>query len=143
MSIYKNILATIDFGDNSAKVLQHAATLAQQFNANLIIMHVVDYAPSPDIDNVIAPVDETANKLMSSAKNQLNELLEGATLSNGSRTVVVTGHPKIEIVRVAENENADLIVIGAHGKLGLVGLLLGSTVDRVLGQASCNVLVVH
>ena len=143
MTIYKNILTAVDFSDNTTKVLQNAAALAQQLNANLTILHVVDYAPSPDIDRVLPPVDETENKLIAEAKGQLNEILEREALNIGPRTLIITGSPKVEIVRVAEKEDADLIVIGAHGKHGLAGLLLGSTENRVLDQATCNVLVVR
>jgi len=56
--------------------------------------------------------------------------------------VVISGRPKQEILRVAERAAADLIVVGAHGHHDLAGLL-GSTTDRVLHRASCDVLTVR
>ncbi len=143
MAIYNNILSAVDFSDSTTSVLQHSAALAEQLNCKLIILHVVDYAPSPDIDRVLPPADETENRLMNEAKSRLNSLLALASIHVSPRALIVTGHPKIEIVRIAEKESADLIIIGAHGKHRLAGLLKGSTEGRILDRATCDVLVVR
>ncbi len=142
MSVYQHILVAVDLGETSATVLQHAASLAQLCDARLTVVHVVNYAPSSDIDYVIPPVDETESKLIEAARKRLHELLEREALNRGVGTVVVSGRPKVEIVRMAERERVDLIVVGAHGRHGLTGLL-GSTADRVLNLASCDVLTVR
>lgn len=143
MTIYQNILTAVDFSDNTNKIIQHSAALAQQLEANLSILHVVDFSPSSDIERVLPPLDSPENKRIIEAKEQLNMILEREALSSGLRSIVVAGQPKVEILRVAEKENIDLIVIGAHGRHGFANLLLGSTENRILDQATCNVLVVH
>jgi len=142
MPVYQHVLAVVDLGENSAAVLQHAAPVAELCDARLTVLHVVNYSPSPDIDYVLPPSDETENKMIKSAEKRLQELLEREALTRGVETVVVSGRPKVEIVRAAEREKADLIVIGAHGRHGLTGLL-GSTTDRVLHHATCDVLTVR
>jgi universal stress protein A len=142
MTVYQHLLAAVDLGENSAKVLQQAAALAQACNARLTVLHVVNYTPPTDMDYVIPPEDEKEKELIEAASQQLQELLEREALTSGVETKVISGRPKIEITRVAEQAQADLIVVGAHGRHGLFALL-GSTTDRVLHSASCNVLTVR
>ena len=59
-----------------------------------------------------------------------------------AQPVLLVGNPDEEIVRVAKEMEADLIVIGSHGYRGIGRLLLGSTAERVVQYASCAVLVV-
>ncbi len=77
--------------------------------------------------------------LLASAKERLEESLSHHGTAH-ARGLVVVGRLKQEILRVAEREAADLIVIGAHGHHGLAGLL-GSTTDRVVHRAACPVLI--
>ncbi len=142
MSVYKNILVAVDFGDHSTKLLQQAAALAQLCDARLTVLHVVNYALPTDMDYVIAPGDELESKLMGAAEDQLHNLLVREALSSGVETIIRSGRPKAEILNVADTKQADLIVIGAHGRHALVGML-GSTANRVLDHAHCNVLIVH
>jgi len=142
MAVYQHVLAAVDLGENSATVLQRAAPLAEICDARLTVLHVVNYYLSPDLDYVLPPTDETETRLVEAAQERLQELLEREALSSGVGAVVVSGRPKVEIVRAAERERADLIVVGAHGRHGLNGLL-GSTTDRVLHRAGCDVLTVR
>jgi len=142
MTVYQHLLAAVDLGENSTKVLQHAAPLAQVCNARLTVLHVVDYTPPNDVDYVIAPVDEKQSKLIDAAMQRLQELLEREALTSGVETVVVAGRTKNEIARVAEQDKVDLIVVGTHGRHGLAALL-GSTSDRILHSVSCDVLTVR
>jgi len=142
MAVYQHLLAAVDLGENSARVLQHAASLAQLCIARLTVLHVVNYTSPLDMDYVIPPEDEKETQLIEAAYKRLQALLEREALSSGVETVVVSGRPKIEITHVAEQVKADLIVVGAHGRHG-VKALLGSTTDRVLHNASCHVLTVR
>ena len=142
MSLYQHILAAVDFGKNSIAVLRQAAALAQLCEARLFVLHVVEYSPAPDVDYVIPPADDMEERLIEAAEKQLFQLLEQAGLSNGADPLVVSGRPKVEILRIARQEEVDLIVAGAHGRHGILGLL-GSTTDRVLHQAACDVLTVR
>ena len=141
MSVYQHILAAVDFSEHSAKVLQHAAPLAELCNARLTVLHVVDHSPAPEFEYMLPQVDDLELKLIDAAEKRLQEFLVREALSSGVETNVVVGRPKVEIVRVAERNQVDLIVIGVHGHHGIGGLL-GSTTDRVLHHAACDVLTV-
>jgi len=141
MTKYKKILAAVDFSEYSDVVLQAALQQAECSGAALVALHVVDYSWPIDNDYLIPPGNEREEALLNSAAGRLQETLMRLA-ARDVRPLVVSGPPRQEILRVAEQEAADLIVIGAHGHHGIAGLL-GSTSDRVLHQASCHVLTVR
>ena len=94
-----------------------------------------------DTDLIMPSVDEAEERIVAVAQKRLEALLKTSGEPSLER-IVVAGQPKQEILRIAEQEKADLIVMGAHGHHGLSGLL-GSTTDRVAHRASCDVLIVH
>jgi universal stress protein A len=79
--------------------------------------------------------------MVEAAKLRLGRLAEDLAVP-GERQWVEVGSPKAEIVRVAAEQNFDLIVIGTHGRHG-IGVLLGSTASSVIHHADCDVLVVR
>lgn len=141
MTKYGKILAAIDFNEYSDAVIQSALMQAEYSRAVLTVLHVVDYTLPIDDDYIIAPTDKREEDLLNSASKQLEETLNrlGAT---GVKSLVILGRPKQAILRVAQQEASDLIVIGAHGHHS-IGDLLGSTTDRVLHRASCHVLTIR
>ena len=81
---------------------------------------------------------------LEAAQTKLARLLSAAQKKRVSPTFVVRdGKPTQEIVKLAEEINADLIVLASQGHHGLGGLLLGSTTDRLVNKAPCSVLVVR
>lgn len=144
MQTYKKILVAVDFSELTDTVIQRALLLMQQHNAALTALHVVDYLWPVDAEYaeyVLPPIDEAEEKLIKIAHKRLDRLLETTNIPAAKRIVVV-GRPSHEILQVAEREKADLIVLGAHGHHGFTGLL-GSTSQRVLHQATCDVLIVR
>ena len=141
MTEYNKILAAVDFNEHSDAVLQSALMQAECSGADLAAVYVVGFVRPVDDDYIIPPTDKLEEGLLDSASKRLSDMLDhlGAT---GISPVVALGRPWEEILRVAEQEAADLIVIGAHGHHGILGLL-GSTTDRVLHRASCHVLTVR
>jgi len=79
--------------------------------------------------------------LMAGAKKRLTKLAEKLAVTE-DRLWLEMGSPKTEIIRVAEENKVDLIVVGSHGRHGLA-LLLGSTANGVLHHATCDVLAVR
>ena len=142
MPVYQHILAAVDLGDKSASVLQQAAELAKMCEAKYTVLHIVNYSPSPNPGSMTASADETENSLIEAARIQLQELLQKEALDKGVDTIITSGKAKVEIARIAEQEKADLLVVGAHVVKGLAGMF-GSTTKSVLDQAICNVLVVR
>lgn len=141
MNKYQKILVAIDFSELTDAVMQSALSLAKHNSATIAVLNVVDYAWPTDTDLIMPSVDEAEERIVAVAQKRLEALLKTSGEPSLER-IVVAGQPKQEILRIAEQEKADLIVMGAHGHHGLSGLL-GSTTDRVAHRASCDVLIVH
>jgi universal stress protein A len=143
MDNYKHILLAVDFYEHCEAVANRAKDLANKYQAKLSIIHVVDSMPIADAGygaDVPFNLDLTA-ELMAEAKKRLAKLAEKLDVTE-DRLWLEMGSPKTEIIRVAEENKVDLIVIGSHGRHGLA-LLLGSTANGVLHHANCDVLAVR
>ena len=143
MENYKHILLAVDFFEHCEAVANRAKDLAIKYQAKLSIIHVVDSLPITDAGygaDIPFNLDLTT-ELMAGAKKRLAKLAEKLDVTE-DRLWLEMGSPKTEIVRVAEENKVDLIVIGSHGRHGLA-LLLGSTANGVLHHASCDVLAVR
>ncbi len=143
MGMYTHILLAVDFSEHGKTVAQKAKQLAEQNSAQLSLLHVVDNLPVTDANyGPIIPYDiDLTEELMKASEKRLAEL--GAELGvDKDRQWLEIGSPKLEIVRMAEENNVDLIVVGSHGRHGLA-LLLGSTANGVLHHAKCDVLAVR
>ena len=142
-SIKKIILAT-DFSDLSKAASYHALLLAQTYKAELKALHVFDPSgwnlPSHDYlvsDAVVEGLEEAKER----GKNALKELVESFDIE--VETIFTEGDPGHEIVRVAEELNADLIVLGTHGYTGWKRFTLGNVAELVVRHAPCTVFVVR
>lgn len=143
MENYNHILLAIDFFDESHFIVDKAKALADTFNAKLSLIHVADNMPLPSTGYGMEPSFETdlTSEMIDIAKKKLAELADKLGV-NHDNIWVELGSPKLEITRVAEENQVDLIVLGSHGKHGLT-LLLGSTSTGVLHHAKCDVLAVR
>jgi universal stress protein A len=143
MENYKHILLAVDFFENDDIVSNRAKDMADRYQAKLSIVHVVDSMPITDSGyGLDLPFDlDLASELMAAAKNKLTKLAEQLNVSENGIWLEM-GSPKQEIIRIANENKADLIVVGSHGRHGLA-LLLGSTANGVLHHALCDVLAVR
>lgn len=143
MESYKHILLAADFSEHGEAVADRAKDLADKYRAKLSIVHVMDNLLITDAaygSTIPFDLDLTA-ELMAAAKKRLVNLADKLDIAEDCRWME-TGSPKLEIVRVAEENNVDLIVLGSHGRHGFA-LLLGSTANGVLHHALCDVLAVR
>lgn len=144
MEAYKNVLIAIDFSESADQVIDRALDIAKQSNANVSLLHVVDHLPPLGFgeEPLIAPdwmIPE--QQLMEEAQKSLLNFASKHSLQNREQQVAL-GTPHVEVVRIAEEKNTDLIVVGSHGRHG-VRLLLGSTANGILHHAKCDVLAVR
>jgi len=145
-SIKKIILAT-DFSDTSKEAGYHALLLAQTYNAELKALHVFDisvrnipaqyYLTAGFEALFIDSIEETRKR----GKDTLKELAK--TFGIKIKTIFTEGKPGHEIVRVAEELNADLIVLGTHGYTGWNRFTIGSVAEFVVKHAPCAVLTIR
>jgi len=134
----RRIVFTTDFSAPAAHAQQYAEAFAGSFSAELFVLHVVDQQPlipSPDIER--RWVDDEISR----ARHQLKGCFLGQTHSPVLE--VRAGAAAPTITQYAHEVNADLIVIGTHGRSGLSHLLLGSVAEKVVRLAECPVLTVH
>jgi nucleotide-binding universal stress UspA family protein len=134
-SIKKIILAT-DFSDISKDASSHAQLLAQTYQAELKVLHVFD----PSTWNAPSSyyfIEKTRQR----GKDALKELAESFDLE--VETIFAEGDPGHEIIRVAEELNADLIVLGTHGYTGWKRFTIGSVAELVVRHAPCAVLTIR
>jgi universal stress protein A len=143
MENYKHILLAADFSEHGHTVANRAKDLADKYHAKLSIIHVMDNLLITDAAyGSTIPFDlDLTSELMEVAKKSLAKLAEKLNITDDCRWME-TGSPKLEIIRVAEENKVDLIVVGSHGRHGFA-LLLGSTANGVLHHALCDVLAVR
>ena len=142
MNNYKHILLAVDFSDHAKQVTNKAVELAQVNQAKLSVVHVVENLPITDAAYGPIPFDvDLTQEWLNASKERLQKLAEKLAIPENRRWLEM-GSAKLEIVRVAEENGVDLIVVGSHGRHGLA-LLLGSTANGVLHHAKCDVLAVR
>lgn len=139
------IVCPTDFSKESLRAFSVAADLASRFDAEILLVTVVNIQPAIVTDpNYAFVVPEYEQKLRSEANHHLRELGRELEATNiRVRTFVAHGDPANEIVRFADNEQADLIVIATFGKTGWRRLAFGSVAEKVVRLASCPVLTVR
>lgn len=144
MSTYSHILVAIDLTNSAEQVIKKALELSSQEKTRLSLIHAIDYLPYMGFGEtaLITPTYTIPNEeLVNSARKPIEDLQKKLGLEQ-SNLVIELGNAATEIVRYADENNVDLIVIGSHGRHG-VKLLLGSTANGVLHHANCDVLAVR
>ncbi|MBB71139.1 MAG: universal stress protein A [Legionellales bacterium] len=138
MTMYQHILLATDFTEHSKVTADKALQLAEQFGAQMSLIHVVESLPSY-ASGYLGAVD-IEQELFDEAKKNIAEL--GRVLAVAEdKQIIEVGSPKAKILHVAEDIGADLIITGSHGRHG-VGKLLGSTASSIVHGAKCDVLTV-
>jgi universal stress protein A len=143
MKAYTHLLLAVDFFDQQTVVAERAKDLAERYGAMLSVIHVVDTLPIGDPANdVMVPFEmDLSQEFIALGRKKLAELAASLAIPE-ARTWLETGSPQQEIIRIAQENAVDLIVVGSHGRHGLA-LLLGSTANGVLHHAACDVLAVR
>jgi universal stress protein A len=141
MSGYKKILLVVDLSEDSSIIGERAKTIAQAYQAQITLLHVVEYVPVEPMGEALLPTVQIEGELVERARIKLSELAQRLSLGDSPR-LVETGSIKTEIVRAAQKHSADLIVLGSRERHGLA-ILLNFTEDTVLHAAPCDVLAVR
>lgn len=142
MTIIRRILVPTDFSDSARQALDWASTLAREFKAEILLLHVVENLTVGYASDLFpVPMAEVYEEISGYARSELAKLVQ--ELRTGGVTVterLAQGTPSAEIIRIAKEEGVDLIVVGSHGKGLLDHALFGSTTERVVRKAPCPVL---
>jgi nucleotide-binding universal stress UspA family protein len=142
MAFFRRILIATDFSAGADRALEHAAELAASFAAPLIVLHVYQTTVVFDEDGPWSSREADTTTLRAGIED---ELVRCADRARALRAPIVDiaiakGEPAVEILRAAVARGCDLIVLGAHGQRGAQDGL-GSVTERVVGAATCAVLV--
>jgi universal stress protein A len=141
MSSYQNILLVVDLTEDSATIGRRALAVATDAGARISLLHVVEYVPVEPMGETLLPAVQIEEELVARARERLAELAAQLGLADAPRQVA-TGNIKAEIVRAAEEQRADLIVLGCRERHG-ISILVNFTEDTVLHAAPCDVLAVR
>jgi nucleotide-binding universal stress UspA family protein len=148
--LFKRILCATDFSDCSTHALNYAMSLAQEADARLTVVHVIELPPDvpPDAHETMPGGPRTLREYVAAAEEDRRERLSQAVPESVRayctvEDVMTSGKPYREILRVAAERASDLIVIGIHGRGAMDRLFFGSTAQHVVRQATCPVLTLR
>lgn len=143
----QTVVVSTDFSDYGDAALPHAFGLAREHGARVVMVHVIDARPTPNplyAHYYPIPTPEQMQEAEASASEALRARIPD-DLRDGGRieTQVGQGAAAPEILRIAAEQKASLIVIATRGRTGLARIALGSVAERVIREAPCPVLVVR
>jgi universal stress protein A len=141
MSEYRRILLVVDLGEHSGHIGARARALADLMGAELSVLHVVEYVPVEPMGETLLPAVQIEEELVLRANTKLAEFADRLGI-DPARRAVTAGNIKAEIVRAAQEQKADLIVLGSRERRG-PSILVNFTEDTVLHAAPCDVLAVR
>jgi len=139
---FKKVLIAIDNEQVAVRAAETGVSLAQALGAEVAFIHVVDASlayPSdtgPPASELIAVAELDAKRLLTAIRQRLSP--QSPVLE-----FIPVGRPSEEIVKVAREWSADLLVIGSHGRGGMQRALLGSVAETVMRHAPCPLVVVR
>ena len=141
---FKSIVVATDGSPYSTAAASEAIGIAKKNGSKLTVISVVpaELATPTDIDFAATQRELLAEKEMQVAEKNAKAVKEAAAKEGVAvQAFVMTGKPADAIIETAREKNADLIVVGSHGRTGLERLLMGSVAERVIVMSTCAVLV--
>jgi nucleotide-binding universal stress UspA family protein len=140
---YRNIVIATDGSENSQRAISYGIEIAKLSGATVHALYVLDTSSFSSI-----PMDAGWEAMYEILKTEggkaVSEVKERGEASGIEvREVLLEGHPSSEIIEFAENNNADLIVMGTLGKTGLDRFLMGSVAEKVVRGSKVPVMVVR
>jgi nucleotide-binding universal stress UspA family protein len=144
MHLPKRILVAIDFSESAETALDYAVGLAKELHANVIVMHAYELPIYGFPSGALVASAEMASRIMTGAQEGLDAACKARASSGVEISQVLRqGVAWEEVHSVADEMNADLIVIGTHGRQGLSRALLGSVAEKIIRTSTRPVLTLH
>ncbi|MDP7295577.1 MAG: universal stress protein, partial [Vicinamibacterales bacterium] len=142
--VFRNILCPVDFSKPSMRALSHALSLAEEADGKLTAVHILEWFADPEPpDSEEMSVPECRRVVESDARARLARAIPAeARQWCEADEVLTSGKPHREILRLAEAQSADVIVMGVHGRGALDMMMFGSVTNHVVRAATCPVLTV-
>jgi universal stress protein A len=141
MTVYRRILLVVDLTEDSPILGRRAQAIAAALGAEIELLHVVEFVPVEPMGEALMPSVQIEEELLERARQRLAGLAAELGLA-AAPCRVESGNVKSEIVRVARERHADLIMLGSRERHGL-SILVNLTEDTVLHAAPCDVLAMR
>lgn len=135
------ILVPTDFSELSNEAVDYAFSMAQRIGAKMVFMHTLEWPDHPD---EMTPMADEGYAFMKDRGNaMLHDLVEQAEKEGlEASALLADGVPFVEIIQGARQHNADLIIMGTHGRTGFSHVMMGSQAEKVVRLAPCPVLTI-
>ena len=144
MSRMERILLPADFSEYSASAIPYACALAEEYDAELHVLHVLEKVPTVPYFGMGLATPGFEEESEQHAWNLLEQILPADWPRRGDAIKVVKhGSPFLETIRYVKEAEIDLIVITTHGRTGLAQALLGSQAEKLVRKCPCPVLTVR
>jgi len=146
MILLKKVLLATDFSDCAKTAQEYASAFADQFQAELHVLHVVvdTSLMAAEYGASLSLTPDYLEQIKKEAKLSIDKVLVESVKRGGPGiSAIREGNPPFEVVKYASEHDIDLIVIGTHGRGGFMHLLLGSCAEKVVRKAPCPVLTVR
>jgi universal stress protein A len=137
--MYKHILFATDLTEDTEFIIEKVRQLCSYSQAKLSLVHIVE--PLPGYSYAYLGIEDIEGQLLEESKQAISKLGLRLNVPQNLQHIEV-GLTKTKILKVAEDNQVDLIICGSHGRHGL-SLLLGSTANAILHGAKCDVLTVR
>src|SRR5262249_1920857 len=145
--LFRRILCAVDLSEHSRRTIDAALAFAQESDAVVTLLHVVNAASGPAVSALFRPLPAMDGRRRGVEAGALASLRTAAPDDARDFCQVkeraTTGTPWREILAVADERKADLVVMGAHGHGPVGERLFGSTASQVVRRSACPVLVVR
>jgi nucleotide-binding universal stress UspA family protein len=148
--LFKRIVCAVDFSDSSIHALNYAMSLAQEADSHLAVVHVIEVPTGVlrGAPGAVQAVPQSLRAYIALAEQEGRTRLKDAIPDTvhaycSVETILTTGTPYREILRIADDQRADLLVVGIHGRGAIDRLLFGSTAQHLVRQATCPVLTLR
>jgi nucleotide-binding universal stress UspA family protein len=141
---FKKIVCAIDFSEASPMVADYANMLAKVHGAEIIVLYV-----APSLSQYVgfhvppSSIESFVGEIVTGADRTMDAFLRDNFPDLRATGRVLTGYAAEEVLRLAEEEGADLIIMGTHGRKGIDRILFGSVAEKVVKSAKCPVLTIR
>ena len=140
----KKILCTVDFADPEHPAVEYAKMLAGLSGSSILVLHVISSRDTYErLGLVASEVDKHMSVNREATRKRMDEFLVEHFPEGSVSGLISEGNPAETIVRIAENKDMDIIVMGTHGRGGLNKLFFGSVANEVIPPADSPVLTIR
>ena len=141
----KKIVCCTDFSKNSEKAFIIATDMAERYQAELSVVHVMPPVVNPMVTDTewVLPIQSEKSLILKLEERMQQEYGARVGNRNNYKLVVLSGHVSSEILKYLEENQIDLVIVGAFGLTGMGLVLFGSVAKRISHKARCSVMIVR